>query len=371
MACGQAPRPAWRAGVLRFARATGWTPHRVLAVFGRAAARRLVLLLAVSALAGGAQLAAGVGEAAAEAFTMAAEAFTMAAPGRPTDALWADGLGDAVVNGELDPPPNHAYLEALWFPESLGYLFRDGLELVSLLADFCNWLGLLLFFRVILTWFSNVNWEVEPLLTLRVLTDPYLNIFRRLIPNFMGTFDITPILGYLMMQWIHETLDWISTLCYGDSEIFSWLTFFTPVNEDESLAALDPWLRTEQKLNPNDVYTEEHNVIDDVVEAYVDSEPEEAAAFPENMKGFWEQDGDEELVEALEGEGFQGFLGRFTLPVDELGAEEAERDLHAEQRELLLDQIRRAEEQGVDLDKLREDMQADVPDRPETFNFFQ
>jgi len=274
-----------------------------------------------------------------------------------------------VANGEAAPPPNHSYLEELWYPESLGYVWRGGVELLALLADVCNWLCLLLFWRVILTWFSNVDWEREPLLTLRVLTDPYLNIFRRLIPNFMGTFDITPILGYLMMQWIHETLDWASTLCYGDSEAFSWLTFFTPVNEDDSLSVLDPWLRTENRLNPVDEWKESWDVMDDVVEGVVDSAPEDARQFPENMKGFWEAEGDEELVEALEGDGFEGFLGRFTLPVDEPGALEAERDILEEHRRLLLDQVAAAEGRGEDLAQLRERMQTDTPPPPEMFNY--
>jgi YggT family protein len=41
---------------------------------------------------------------------------------------------------------------------------------------------LLLFIRVILTWFPNINWYNQPFAALSQVTDPYLNLFRSLIP---------------------------------------------------------------------------------------------------------------------------------------------------------------------------------------------
>ena len=55
---------------------------------------------------------------------------------------------------------------------------------------------LLLFVRVLLTWFPNVNWMRQPWTMLRQVTDPYLNLFRNLIPPIMGQIDFTPIRLY-------------------------------------------------------------------------------------------------------------------------------------------------------------------------------
>uniref|UniRef100_A0A7S0WT46 Fanciful K+ uptake-b family transporter n=1 Tax=Pyramimonas obovata TaxID=1411642 RepID=A0A7S0WT46_9CHLO len=65
---------------------------------------------------------------------------------------------------------------------------------------------LLLFLRVLLTWFPNVNWMSQPWITLRQVTDPYLNLFRNLIPPIMGQIDMTPLLGFLVLQFLANVL---------------------------------------------------------------------------------------------------------------------------------------------------------------------
>jgi len=65
---------------------------------------------------------------------------------------------------------------------------------------------LLLFLRVLLTWFPNVNWMNQPWITLRQVTDPYLNLFRNLIPPIMGQIDMTPLLGFLVLQFLANVL---------------------------------------------------------------------------------------------------------------------------------------------------------------------
>jgi len=52
-------------------------------------------------------------------------------------------------------------------------------------ASFIKLYLLLLFVRVLLTWFPNVNWMRQPWTMLRQVTDPYLNLFRNLIPPIM------------------------------------------------------------------------------------------------------------------------------------------------------------------------------------------
>ncbi|KAK9811677.1 hypothetical protein WJX72_008177 [[Myrmecia] bisecta] len=66
---------------------------------------------------------------------------------------------------------------------------------------------LLLFLRVLLSWFPAFNWERQPWLALRQVTDPYLNLFRGLVPPLLGTIDFTPLFGFLILQFLAGALD--------------------------------------------------------------------------------------------------------------------------------------------------------------------
>ena len=62
---------------------------------------------------------------------------------------------------------------------------------------------ILLLVRVSLTWFPNVNWYAQPFYSLSRLTDPYLKIFRGIVPPLIGI-DISPILGFILLQCIMQ-----------------------------------------------------------------------------------------------------------------------------------------------------------------------
>jgi YggT family protein len=74
---------------------------------------------------------------------------------------------------------------------------------IALLANtlywFVNIYTYMLIIRVLLTWFPNISWYNQPFSTLSQLTDPYLNIFRSIIPP-LGGIDISPILAILLLQ---------------------------------------------------------------------------------------------------------------------------------------------------------------------------
>ena len=38
------------------------------------------------------------------------------------------------------------------------------------------------------------------------MTDPYLNLFRNLIPPLMGQIDFTPIFGFMVLQFLAQVL---------------------------------------------------------------------------------------------------------------------------------------------------------------------
>lgn len=66
---------------------------------------------------------------------------------------------------------------------------------------------LLLFLRVLLSWFPAFGWDKQPWLALRQVTDPYLNLFRGLVPPLLGTIDFTPLFGFLILQFLAGALD--------------------------------------------------------------------------------------------------------------------------------------------------------------------
>ncbi len=59
----------------------------------------------------------------------------------------------------------------------------------------------LLIIRILLTWFPGVDWSNGILSALTSITDPYLNIFRGIIPP-IGGFDISSLLALILFQVI-------------------------------------------------------------------------------------------------------------------------------------------------------------------------
>lgn len=65
--------------------------------------------------------------------------------------------------------------------------------------------------RLIASWFPSAqrsNWLYQ----LSRLTDPYLKLFRRIIPPIGGVLDLSPMLAYFALQfieyWILRLLTW-------------------------------------------------------------------------------------------------------------------------------------------------------------------
>ncbi len=77
--------------------------------------------------------------------------------------------------------------------------------LVSTLATFVSIYLALLLIRILLSWFPNVNWFDPPFSILSQLTDPYLNVFRNIIPP-LGGLDFSPMLAFLLLSFIQQAL---------------------------------------------------------------------------------------------------------------------------------------------------------------------
>ena len=78
-------------------------------------------------------------------------------------------------------------------------------KIFSVLASTAQLFSYLLLIRVLLTWFPGVDWNNGVLSALSSLTDPYLNIFRGVIPP-IGGFDISSILAFLLLNVIVDAL---------------------------------------------------------------------------------------------------------------------------------------------------------------------
>ena len=83
--------------------------------------------------------------------------------------------------------------------------------LVTTLATFTGIYSSLLFIRVLLSWFPNINWYNQPFVALSQITDPYLNLFRSIIPP-LGGMDFSPILAFIALQILRDVLFQLSRM---------------------------------------------------------------------------------------------------------------------------------------------------------------
>jgi YggT family protein len=80
---------------------------------------------------------------------------------------------------------------------------RFGIMAIMLIRQLINYLFftymVMIAIRIIASWFPATQ-RSEWLYWIARLTDPYLNIFRRLIPPIGGVLDLSPMLAYIGLQ---------------------------------------------------------------------------------------------------------------------------------------------------------------------------
>ena len=79
-----------------------------------------------------------------------------------------------------------------------------GLILQSLVS-FLNIYSILLIVRVLLSWFQTAEWAGQIISFLSPITDPYLNLFRSIIPP-LGGIDFSAILAFLLLNVVQSAL---------------------------------------------------------------------------------------------------------------------------------------------------------------------
>ena len=77
--------------------------------------------------------------------------------------------------------------------------------LTESLANFINIYLLLIFVRILLSWFQTAEWAQKVMSLVSPVTDPYLNIFRSFIPP-LGGIDLSPILAIIVLNIVASLL---------------------------------------------------------------------------------------------------------------------------------------------------------------------
>jgi YggT family protein len=73
--------------------------------------------------------------------------------------------------------------------------------IATALAQFLQIYFVLLIIRILLSWFPNLDWSNPVLSFISQITDPYLNLFRSIIPP-LGGIDFSPILAIFVLQFV-------------------------------------------------------------------------------------------------------------------------------------------------------------------------
>lgn len=77
--------------------------------------------------------------------------------------------------------------------------------IISSLISFLQIYWILLIVRILLSWFQTAEWAGQIISFLAPVTDPYLNIFRSIIPP-LGGIDISAILALILLQFVQSSL---------------------------------------------------------------------------------------------------------------------------------------------------------------------
>ncbi len=71
--------------------------------------------------------------------------------------------------------------------------------LAQLVSQLFYFYGLLIIIRIFLTWIPTLDWDAQPIKTLRQITDVYLDLFRSFIPP-IGGLDFSPVVALIVLQ---------------------------------------------------------------------------------------------------------------------------------------------------------------------------
>ncbi|KAL0417978.1 UNVERIFIED_CONTAM: YlmGprotein 1-1, chloroplastic [Sesamum radiatum] len=99
---------------------------------------------------------------------------------------------------------------ALRWPRFLRPMGSLNTPFTVVAAGMAKWLDLysgVLMVRVLLSWFPNIPWDRQPLSAIRDLCDPYLNLFRNIIPPIFDTLDVSPLFAFAVLGALGSILN--------------------------------------------------------------------------------------------------------------------------------------------------------------------
>ena len=79
------------------------------------------------------------------------------------------------------------------------------LLLLRAIVYFIKIFFVMLIARILLYWFPNISFYDQPFYSLVRVTDPYLRVFRNILPVFLGM-DLSPLLAFLLLQIAMEAI---------------------------------------------------------------------------------------------------------------------------------------------------------------------
>jgi len=77
------------------------------------------------------------------------------------------------------------------------------LKLNQIIGTLIYFYSILIVLRIFMSWIPNINWDNQPVKFIRIITDAYLDIFRRFVPP-IGGLDFSPIVALLVLSFIQE-----------------------------------------------------------------------------------------------------------------------------------------------------------------------
>lgn len=79
------------------------------------------------------------------------------------------------------------------------------MEISELVDIVFSLLLMIMFVRVALTWFPNIDWYTQPFKILKAIADPIFEPFKRIIPPIAGL-DLSPIVAFLLVSFARSAI---------------------------------------------------------------------------------------------------------------------------------------------------------------------
>lgn len=77
------------------------------------------------------------------------------------------------------------------------------LKIDKFIATLIYFYSILIVLRIFLSWLPSIDWEKQPFRFVSMVTDVYLDLFRRFIPT-LGGLDFSPIVALLVLGLIQD-----------------------------------------------------------------------------------------------------------------------------------------------------------------------